>query len=67
MRVRIVRGTVGDGGRALAVGEVLTLSDHEAQVLVGYGKAEVVADVPDGTPPVRTRDPVVRRTRGVAR
>lgn len=64
IRVRVVKCTVGDGGRVLGIGEVLDLPDAEARFLVARGKVVVVADVPRGTPPVQVRDPVVPRTRG---
>lgn len=66
IRVRVVKCTVGDGGRVIGIGEVLDLPDAEARYLVARGKAEVVADVPAGTPPLQVRDPVVTRTRGKA-
>lgn len=65
IRVRVVKCTVGDGGRVIGIGEVLSLPDAEARFLVARGKAEVVADVPMGVgaPAPQVRDPVVTRTR----
>lgn len=76
IRVRIIRGTVGDGGRALDIGERLSLPDDEARLLIGLRKAEAILAAPDsmptdvpesGAPLVQTRDPAPTRTRGSTR
>jgi hypothetical protein len=63
IRVRILRSTVGDGGRVLAVGEVLFLADREAHELIALRKAEAVIADPSAPEPVH-RDPAPTRTRG---
>lgn len=65
IRVRILRGTVGDGGRTLAVGEELRLPDDEARLLIGIRKAEAILDLPEGAAPVPQHgDLVATRARG---
>jgi hypothetical protein len=63
--VRVLRGTVGDGGRVLEVGERLPLPDREARYLVSLGKAEFILAPTDAAAPVPVhRDPAPSRARG---
>lgn len=72
IRVRVLRPTVGDGGRPLEVGEQLVLADSEARALIALGKAEPILNGPDthdpsldDAAPVPThRDPAPTRARG---
>lgn len=65
IRVRVTRPTVGDGGRELVIGEVLSLADDEARDLLNLGKAEPVLNGPDDAAPVpKHRDPAPARARG---
>lgn len=62
--VRMLRGTVGDGGRVLAVGEVVPLADSEARLFIAQGRAEPVVNGPDDAAPVpKHRDPAPARAR----
>lgn len=65
-RVKIVRATEADGGRPLAVGEVVDLPDRDAALLISLGKAvPVLAPLPDGGAPQPVhRDPAPTRSRG---
>jgi hypothetical protein len=64
-RVKIVRPTEADGGRALALGEIVDLPERDAQLLISLGKAvPVLAPLPEsGAPQAQHRDPAVTRTR----
>lgn len=69
IRVRVLRSTVGDGGRVLAVGELLSLPAGEARDLIALRKVEAILNLPDhdadgGAPEPEHRDPAPRRTRG---
>lgn len=62
--VRILRPTVGDGGRVLGTDEVVDLAEAEARDLCARGRAEpVVAPLDVAAPVPQYADPAPTRAR----
>ncbi len=65
MQYKCIRGTVTSNG-PVAVGDVVSLPDYEARILMGQGKfvPHVAEEVRYAAPVVEHRDPVAPAKRG---
>ena len=63
MRIQILRQTSISGQPARA-GDVVDVSDHDARLLLGIGKAEPAPATAQAEDPTPTRKPRTRKTNG---